>query len=291
MNIAITGASGFIGRRLAEQMRAQGHGVRAVSLRGELNRDSLLGCDAVVHLAGEPVAQRWTQAARRRILESRVHGTRALVAAMAHLEHKPEVLVSASAVGYYGSRGGEILTESSPPSGDFLGKVAAAWESEASEAGRLGVRVVTLRIGVVLGPSGGALARMLLPFRLGLGGRLGSGRQWMSWIHLEDLIALILFAVRTPRLSGPVNAVAPYPVTNAEFTRALAGALHRAAIFPVPPFALKLLFGEMAEILLGGQRVLPEAAQHAGFQFRYVDLAPALADALGSHSTSGAPSA
>ncbi len=291
MTIAITGASGFIGRGLAAQLRREGHTVRAISMRGDLNRDSFVGCDAVVHLAGEPVAQRWTTAARRRIIDSRVNGTRAVVAAMTHLEHKPAVLVSASAVGYYGSRGAEILTESSPPSSDFLSEVAVAWEGEARAAEKLGVRVVTLRIGVVLGPAGGALARMLLPFRLGLGGRLGNGQQWMSWIHLEDLLALIQFALRTPRLSGAVNAVAPHPATNAEFTRALAHALHRPAIFPVPPFALKLLFGEMAEILLGGQRVLPEAAQREGFQFRYFDLAAALEDALGSHKTSGTPNA
>jgi len=291
MTTAITGANGFIGRRLASRLRADGQTIRAISLRGELERDSFAGCDAVVHLAGEPVAQRWTDAARRRITESRVNGTRAVVAEIARMEQRPAVLVSASAVGYYGSCGDEILTEDSPPANDFLGGVAVAWEREAQEAAELGVRVVTPRIGVVLGSDGGALARMLLPFKLGIGGRLGRGLQWMSWIHADDLIALIVFALLSPQLSGAVNAVAPHPVTNAEFTRVLARALHRPAIFPVPGFALRLLFGQMAEILLGGQRVFPGAAERAGFQFRYSELAPALEEALGSHNTSGTSSA
>jgi uncharacterized protein (TIGR01777 family) len=278
MNVAITGASGFIGRALSERLRASGHNVTAISLRTQPLREVFTGCQAVVNLAGEPVAQRWTSAARARISNSRIHGTRSLVAALR--EHPPAVLVSASAVGYYGSRGDEILTEDSPPSSDFLGQLALGWEHEAHVAEQFGVRVVVPRIGVVLGRSGGALAQMLLPFRLGVGGRLGTGEQWMSWIALDDLVSLIEFAITDAALSGPVNAVAPNPVTNAAFTRELAVVLHRPAILPVPAFALKILFGEMSEILLGGQRVIPQAALRAGFQFRCTTLGEALRAAL-----------
>jgi uncharacterized protein len=294
MNIAITGASGFIGQALARRLRAAGHHVTSVSLRTAPRPEGFAGCDAVVHLAGEPVAQRWTAAARERILSSRVQATRGLVAALHHHPSgakPPSVLVSASAVGYYGSRGDEVLTEEAAPAGDFLASVCAGWEQEARMAESFGVRVVTPRIGVVLGPDGGALRQILLPFKMGVGGRLGSGRQWMSWIHLDDLIALIDFAIATPAISGPVNATAPHPVTNAEFTRALAAVLHRPAIFPVPEFALKLLFGEMSQVLLGSQRVIPKAALRAGFEFRYSDVGLALAASLGSHKASGTPSA
>jgi uncharacterized protein len=274
MNVAITGASGFLGRALSERLRASGRSVTAISLRTQPPPESFAGCQAVVHLAGEPVAQRWTASARDRILNSRIQGTRSLVAGLR--KHPPAVLVSASAVGYYGSRGDEILTEDSPPSSDFLGQVARGWEQEARAAEQFGVRVVTPRIGVVLGRGGGALAQMLLPFRLGVGGRLGAGNQWMSWIALDDLVSLIEFAITDAALRGPVNAVAPNPVTNAVFTRELAAVLHRPAIFPVPAFALKILFGEMSQILLGGQRAIPQAALRAGFQFRFVELSEAL---------------
>jgi uncharacterized protein (TIGR01777 family) len=289
MNIAITGGSGFLGRAVADRLRAEGHAVTSISLRTAPRPEIFAGCDAVVHLAGEPVAQRWTAAARERIRESRVRGTRSLVTALR--DQPPRVLISASAVGYYGSRGDEILTEEAEPASDFLGQVAVDWEQEARSAEQFGVRVVMPRIGVVLGRGGGALDRMALPFRWGVGGRLGTGRQWMSWIHLDDLVALIEFAIRTPALSGAVNAVAPHPVTNAEFTRALAAALHRPALFPVPAVALKLLLGEMSQVILASQRVVPEAALRAGFRFRYSDVGPALAAALGSHSTSATPSA
>lgn len=289
MKIVVTGASGFIGRAVVDRLRAGGHTVTAVSLRRGLPAESFPACDAVVHLAGEPVAQRWTKAARQRIRDSRIQGTRQLVESLR--AQPPSVLISASAIGYYGSRGNDILTEEAMPSSDFLGKIAVAWEQEAFAAESFGVRVVVPRIGVVLGPGGGALKKMLLPFRLGLGGRLGSGKQWMSWIHIDDLVALIEFAIATLELSGPVNAAAPAPVTNAEFTRTLARTLRRPAIFPVPALALKLIFGEMSQILLGSQRVLPEAALRAGFDFRYSDLGLALAAALGSHNTSGTPSA
>jgi hypothetical protein len=275
MNVAITGASGFIGRAVAENLRDSGHIVRAVSLRGGLEPGALAGVNAVVHLAGEPVAQRWTAAARDRILRSRVEGTRALVAAMRG--QPPQVLISASAVGYYGSRGDEVLTESAPPADDFLGRVAAAWEEAAQAAESLGVRVARLRIGVVLGPGGGALARMLPPFRLGVGGRLGSGHQWMSWIHIDDLIALIAFLMRESTVRGAFNATSPFPVTNREFTRALAEAVHRPAILPVPAFALRWMFGEMSEVLLASQRAFPDAAQRAGFVFEHPDIYAVLA--------------
>ncbi len=278
MTVGITGASGFVGRALAEQLRKAGHQVRPISLRGTLAPDALAGCDAVVHLAGEPVAQRWTDAARERITSSRVDGTRTLVNAMR--THRVHVLVSASAVGYYGSRGDTVLTEAEPAANDFLGNVAAAWEREAMVAESLGVRVARIRIGVVLGPNGGALQKMLLPFKLGLGGPIGGGQQWMSWIHLADLIALIQFLLVESTVRGVFNAVSPHPVTNAEFTKALAEAVHRPAIFPVPAFALKLLFGEMAQVILASQRAIPDAALRAGFIFDYPDVFGALAQCV-----------
>jgi uncharacterized protein (TIGR01777 family) len=289
MNIAVTGGSGFIGKALTGHLQAAGHHVTAISIRNAPARDVFAGCDAVVNLAGEPVAQRWTAAARERIRNSRVEGTRKLVAALR--EQPPRILVSASAIGYYGSRGDEVLTEDSQPAADFLAKVCVDWEREAHAAEALGVRVVTPRLGVVLGPNGGALAQMLLPFKLGVGGRLGTGRQCMSWIHLDDVVSLIEFAIVNETLSGPVNATAPTPVTNAEFTRALATVLHRPAVLPVPAFAVKLLFGEMSQVILGSQRAIPEVASRAGFSFRYSEVGRALAAALGSHSTSGAPNA
>ena len=278
MNVAITGASGFIGRAVAEHLRKSGHLVRAVSLRATIEPRSLENVNAVVHLAGEPVAQRWTAAARERIMRSRVEGTRALVAAMR--EHPPQVLISASAVGYYGSRGDEILTESAPAADDFLGRVALAWETEAQAAEPLGVRVARIRIGVVLG-HGGALARMLAPFRFGLGGRLGDGYQWMSWVHIDDLVELIAFLIKESTVRGVFNATSPFPVTNREFTRALAEAVHRPAILPVPAFALRLIFGEMAQVLLASQRAIPHAAQRAGFVFENPDIFAALAQIVG----------
>jgi uncharacterized protein (TIGR01777 family) len=275
MKVVITGGSGFIGRALAERLRASGDTVTAVSLRTPPpGPEVFTGCDAVVHLAGEPVAQRWSAAAKERIINSRVQGTRTLVAALR--QQPPSVLVSASAIGYYGSRGDEILTEDSPPGSDFLGQVAVTWEHEARAAEKFGVRVVTPRIGVVLGPGGGALPKMALPFRFGAGGRLGDGKPWTSWIHLDDLIALVEFSIATAAVRGAVNAVAPNPVTNTDFTRALAAALHRPAIFPVPAAALKLLLGEMSQVVLASQRVIPEAALRAGFHFRFTDVGDAL---------------
>jgi hypothetical protein len=293
MRIAISGASGFVGRRLLKTLAAGGHSLQVLSrhagmnmpagvkvfpwdpAKGEPPVESLRDVDAVVHLAGEPVAQRWNDAVKARIRDSRVVGTANLVRALARLPHKPGVLVSSSAIGYYGSRGDEALTESSTAGGDFLAEVCAGWERSAAEAEALGVRVVSIRTGHVLDPRGGLLKRILLPFRLGLGGRLGNGRQWTSWIHLEDLANLFQFAIDNP-VSGALNGVAPSPVTNAGFTRALAAALHRPAIFPVPKLALRVLFGEMAEVILSSQRVLPERPRTSGFVFRYPELTPAL---------------
>jgi len=271
--VAITGASGFVGRRVAERLRSQGHEVRAVSLRAGLSPDALKGANAVINLAGEPVAQRWTAEVRRRIRDSRVEGTRALVEAMR--PHPPQVLVSASAIGYYGSRGDEELTEASPAADDFLAQVCVAWEREAQAAEAFGVRVVRLRLGLVLGPGGG-LQKMLPAFRLGIGGPIAGGRHWMSWIQLDDLVALILFMLKESTVRGVFNAVSPHPVTNAEFTRALASALDRPAFMRIPAFALKLLYGQMAGTVLASQRVLPEATLRTGFTFEYPDVFAAL---------------
>lgn len=274
VNVAITGASGMIGKRLQLRLLETGHTALAIP-RGT----AVPTCDAIVHLAGEPIAQRWTPAAKKRIYDSRVEGTRQLVNAMKTQPDRPPVLVCASAVGIYGSRGDEILTEKSAPGSGYLPGVVKDWELAARTAEALGIRVVSLRFGMVLG-NGGALAKLLLPFRLGVGGRLASGQQWMSWIHVDDVASLILFAIEHAALKGPCNATAPRPVTNDEFTRRLATALHRPAIFPIPTFALQLVFGEMSEVLLDSQRALPTAAQAAGFHFQYPELAAALDDIL-----------
>ena len=298
MNITITGATGFVGNRLVHSLLGAGHSLYALgrkrsagfpagvrfsewrAAQSEPPVDSLATADAIIHLAGEPVAQRWTDEAKQRIRASRVEGTRNLVNALSKLSRRPEVLVCASAIGYYGSRGDEMLTESSSPGDDFLARVVVDWEQAAQKAEALGIRVVLIRLGVVLGKDGGALPKMLAPFRLGLGGRLATGQQWMSWIHVDDVIGLIRLALENSSIHGPMNATAPQPVTNAQFTRELARALHRPGIFPVPGFALKLLLGEMAEVILGSQRVLPVLAQSAGFHFEYPELGPALSRLL-----------
>ncbi len=275
MHIAISGASGFVGRRLTANLERSGHRIlRLARGRTDLQLDPPL--DAVVHLAGEPVSQRWNKEVKQRIRDSRVEGTRNLVAGMAKLENKPKVFVCASAVGLYGERGEQWLDESAAPGVGFLADVCTEWEAEADRAEALGIRVVKIRIGLVLGRDGGALAAMLLPFRLGLGGRLGSGKQWMSWIHLDDLTGMIQFAVENGQARGAWNGVAPHPVTNSEFTRQLAAAVHRPAFFIAPEFLIKLGAGEMAQILFFSQRCRPAAALEAGFQFRYPELGPAL---------------
>jgi uncharacterized protein (TIGR01777 family) len=297
VNITISGASGLIGRRLIKMLAADGHQLHVLSrhagtnlpagvrlsawdpVRGEPPAESLNGADAVIHLAGEPVAQRWNAQVKQKIAASRVDGTRNLVNALGKLSKRPQTLVCASAIGYYGSRGDEVLTETSAPGSDFLADVCAKWEQAAREAESLGLRVASVRTGIVLDARGGALARMLPPFRMGAGGPLASGRQWMSWIHIADLAALFRHALLN-QVSGPMNGVAPNPVTNADFTRSLASAVRRPAFFPMPALALKLMFGEMSEVLLASQRVLPKAAEAAGFHFQFTDLGAALADLL-----------
>jgi uncharacterized protein (TIGR01777 family) len=299
VNITLSGASGLIGRRLLKVLAKDGHALTALSrhagtnlppnvrlsvwdpARSEAPIDGLREADAVIHLSGASVAQRWNAQVKHDIRESRVVGTRNLVQGLANLPRKPQVLICGSATGYYGSRGDEVLTESSTPGNDFLAEVCVEWEKEAMAAEALGIRVIRVRTGIVLDPRGGALQRMLSPFKMGVGGKLGTGKQWMSWIHLDDLAALFQFGLTNP-VRGVINGTAPNPVTNSDFTRALASAVHRPAIFPVPAFALKLLFGEMGDVLLGSQRVTPKAAQAAGFAFRFPELAPALTDLLKS---------
>ncbi len=286
VNVTITGGSGFLGTRLTQRLLEAKHTVRAISrksMEAGLFDDDLASADAVVHLAGEPVAQRWTETVKKRIHDSRVEGTRHLVSALSRQSQRPRVLVCASAVGYYGSRGDQILTEASSPGADFLARVVVGWEEAAQLAESLGLRVVRLRFGMVLG-DGGALARLLPPFRFGLGGKLGSGHQWMAWIHIEDAVNLILFALDYAAVRGAVNATAPHPVTNEEFTGRLAIELHRPAILPIPVFALKMAFGEMSEVLLASQRVLPTVAKSAGFRFQYPDLQTALANVLAART-------
>jgi uncharacterized protein (TIGR01777 family) len=298
VKITVTGGTGFIGRRLVKRLLEQGRQahvlirLKRIGIQPGVDYslwdasetvppiESLSEADAVVHLAGENIAQRWTPAAKYKIVESRVGGTARLVQALEVLHQKPSVLVCASAVGYYGSRGDEILTETSPPGEGFLPEVCLQWEKAAAAAEALGTRVVNLRLGIVFGPEGGMLAKVLPLFRKGLGAKLGSGEQWMSWIHVDDLVNLIIFAIDHPELHGPVNATAPNPVTNAVFTRTLGHVLRRPALFTVPAAVLYLLFGEMAQVMLTGQRALPLAAQHAGFRFEYPELQQALEQLL-----------
>ena len=302
MDFLITGASGFIGQKLVTQLLARGDAVNYLARQRSKEIDtraafhnwdgksvaplnSVPRLDAVVHLMGEPIAQKWTPQVKDRIRRSRVQSTRQLVAAMAGLRHKPKVLVSASAVGYYGNRGDEILTETSMPGTGFLPDVCINWEYEAMRARELGVRVVIVRIATVLGSDGGALPQMLPPFRWGVGARFGMGKQWMSWIHVEDLVRLLLFSADgqedvtvSGAVSGVLNGSAPQPVTNAEFTRTLGRALHRPALLAIPRFALNIALGEMSDFLFDSLRVVPKATQEVGFQFNYPELAKALAE-------------
>lgn len=235
------------------------------------------GAEGVIHLAGEPIAgKRWTAEQKQKIRSSRIDTTRALVAAIAAAKQKPRFLINSSAIGYYGARGDEALNEQAGPGSDFLARLCVDWEGEAIKAEEHGLRVIRLRTGIVLGRGGGALAKMLLPFKLFIGGPLGSAKQWMSWIHLEDEIGLIQFLIENPQARGVVNATAPNPVTMKEFCQTLGRALHRPSWAPVPAFALRLMLGEMAEMLLTGQRVLPEKALSLGYRFRYPDLREAL---------------
>ncbi len=293
----MSGASGLIGRRLLKALSSEGHTLQVLSrhagtnmpgnikvwpwdpVKAEPPADAISDSDAIVHLAGEPVAQRWNADVKRKIRDSRVTGTRNLVQAMGRLAKPPAALICASAIGYYGSRGNEQLTEESSAGSGFLAEVTRDWEAEAVRAEALGTRVVRVRIGIVLDSRGGALKKMLPPFRAGVGGKVGNGSQWMSWIHLDDLVGIFQVALES-RIRGPMNGVAPYPVINSDFTKSLAAAVHRPAIFPVPGFVLKVIFGEMAEMLLGSQRVAAKAAEAAGYRFQYPQLPAALADLL-----------
>jgi uncharacterized protein (TIGR01777 family) len=294
MRVAVTGSGGLIGSALCTALEKDGHAVlRLVRSgagpgeahwdpeRGEIDAVALAGLDAVVNLAGENVGQRWTAAVKERIRRSRVEGTRLLAAALASLPDPPEVLINASAVGYYGDRGDERLTESSAPGSDFLAGVVREWEAATAPAAEAGIRVVLPRFGVVLSHQGGALARMLPAFRLGGGGTLGSGRQWMSWVSLTDLVDSLRFLMGDAGARGAVNVVAPNPVTNEEFTHTLGAVLHRPTILAVPTVALRLAFGEMAGgTLLASQRAAPDRLLSLGFTFRHPRLEEALVAAL-----------
>lgn len=295
MKIAVTGASGMVGSAVTEALKQSGHevlplvrgaspapgAVRWDPGSGQIDAAALEGVDAAVHLAGESINGRWTAARKKRIMDSRVEGTALLARTLASLTRKPRVLVSASAVGYYGDRGDEVLTEDSPPGTMFLSEVCRLWERAADLAAEGGIRVVSLRMGVILGRSGGAIASLLLPFKLGLGGRIGSGRQYMSWIGLTDVAGIVQHAIATEQLRGPVNATAPLPVTNREFTKTLGRVLHRPTVLPLPALAARLMLGQMAdELLLASERVLPTRLQASGYSFAHAEIEDALRSAL-----------
>lgn len=296
MKLLVTGASGFIGTALCQQLLERGHTLTLLTRHKPPEADTgvkrwlhwtpgtlrdwdteLDGADGVINLAGEPIAdKKWTATQRRRIEKSRVDATHVLVQGCAKAKQKPKFLINASAVGYYGPHGDELVTEETPPGKDFLSLLCRNWEEEALRAERFGMRVVRLRTGIVLGPGGGALEKMVPPFKWFSGGPLGSGKQWMSWIHLADHVRLILHIIDNHQAAGPINATAPNPVRNKEFSRALGKVLHRPSWMPVPGFVLRIGLGEMAEMLLTGQRVVPAAAQKLGFEFHYPNLLEAL---------------
>jgi uncharacterized protein (TIGR01777 family) len=292
MRVTVTGGGGLIGRRVVSMLRERGDEVTVLSrsssdgavqwdpMSGPAPASALEGRDAVIHLAGEPIAQRWTPTVKTAIRQSRTTGTATLLARIKRLEQRPGVLVSASAVGYYGNRGGERLTEDSSPGRGMLAEICVAWEQAALAARELEMRVCVLRTGVVLDSHGGALAKMLPPFRLGVGGPIAGGRQYISWIGVGDLAALYLAALDDDRYDGPFNATAPTPVTNAEFSKALGRALHRPALAPVPAAAIRLLYGEMAEIVTDSQNAVPERALALGHHFEHPSLDAALVEAL-----------
>lgn len=305
MKIVIAGASGLVGRALTRALRGLGHDVWRLARRatvdapdqilwspaaGELAAADLRGTDAIINLAGENIGRRWTAARRERILRSRVDATRTLVRAMAEMERPPAVLLNASAVGFYGDRGDEVLTESSALGHGFLPEVCLAWETHAQVAARRGVRTVLMRFGVVLSRHGGALARLLPLFRLGLGGRLGGGEQWMSWISMHDVVGAVMHALRDELSAGAINFVAPAPVTNSEFAATLGAALRRPAVLPTPGWALRLAFGDMAdETLLASTRVQPQRLAERGYAFRHPTLDAALRELLSGPARKALP--
>jgi uncharacterized protein (TIGR01777 family) len=292
MKVAVTGATGVIGRAVVRALVERGDSVVALSRdpsKADLGvemvawpdpkgspppAEAFSGVDAVVHLLGEPVAQRWSEAAKREIRDSRVLGTRNLVAGLRGTG--VSVLVSQSATGYYGPHGDEPVDESDDPGSDFLAGVVVEWEAEARAAEQLGVRVALCRTGVVLSPSGGALEKMLTPFKLGVGGPVAGGKQYLPWVHVDDVVGALLFALDTDAAAGPINVTAPSPVTNSDFSRALGSALHRPAFMPVPGFAISMLYGEMATIVTTGVRAEPRRLEQLGYEFRQPDLARAL---------------
>jgi uncharacterized protein len=292
--ILVSGSSGPIGSALLPSLKAQGFAVTRLVRNPAgssdqivwdpsrpLSPDSISGFDAIIHLAGESIAGRWTDAKKQRILDSRRQGTNHLAEAAAQAPQRPRVFVSASAVGFYGNRGDEILREDSPSGEGFAAEICRAWEAAAQPAAQAGIRTAQMRFGVVMSADGGALPKMLTPFRLGLGGRLGNGRQWWPWVSVRDVVGAIQHVLNHESLSGPVNTVAPNPVTNAEFTSILASVLRRPAIFPMPAFAVRLIFGEMGEeLFLGSQRVEPAKLAATGYQFQHRDLKNALKEIL-----------
>ena len=299
MKILITGSHGLVGSTLAERLKAQGHEIlRLVRHKANASRHEaywnaeggsvdktgldVLEPEAVIHLAGENIAGgRWNQERKRKIRDSRVNGTRALAESLAHLRTKPKVFICASAVGYFGSRGNEKLTEASAPGQGFLAEVCQEWEAASKLASEAGIRTVNLRFGVILSREGGMLKKVLLPFKLGVGGVIGSGQQYMSWITLEDVLSTIEFALQNSSLQGPVNVGAPQPVTNREFTKTLGRALWRPTLFPLPASTARMLLGEMAdELLLASLRVIPEKLEKAGYRFKHPDLKGALQSLL-----------
>lgn len=290
MRILITGGTGFIGNALRRELKNSGHDVTITTRRHADSEDRvhwnppelippniMEKLDSVINLAGEPIAPgRWTKQRKERILSSRVEITSALVQSMRNASQKPRVLISASAIGYYGPRGDENVTEETPPASDFLAEVCKVWEAEALKAQELGIRVVLLRIGGVLEADGGALAQMVIPFKFFLGGPIGNGRQWFSWIHRDDMVGIVKYALENESIKGPVNITAPNPVKNKEFSAALGKALRRPAFFAVPGFVVKLSLGELGGILLTGQRVLPVKALASGYEFKYAKINEAL---------------
>lgn len=296
-NVLVTGGTGFIGSRVCDALHQKGDAVYVLSrnpARAEnklsaskaiyswnpetekLPTEATSNINAVIHLAGETIAGRWNAEKKRKIRDSRILSTQNLVASLADTDAKPDALICASAIGYYGGNGNESLTEASPAGADYLAEVCEEWETEAQKASELGIRVVMVRIGLVLGLGGGLLQQVLPPFKMGVGGKLGNGKQWMSWIHIDDVVGIVLHALESSQIHGALNATAPTPVRNTEFTKTLGGVLRRPTLFPVPVFGLKLMMGEFADFIVLSQNVIPERTEASGYEFYYRTLESAL---------------